>query len=169
MFFLVFFEHGDALTSKDFVFVPLFTDKLVLAEPVGNSSDEVCSFTQSISAKRNPGCGLTMTEIAQQLDRSWYFSSGLDYARYRLSDVHACGQLHKDAPNYLFSCCTFQNYPWNSPRDPDECDAEVLSEAIRPNGSYVYAVPVPAIEQAIVQKHVKLKNRQASFFFVFYF
>ena len=141
----------------DFVYVPLFTDKLVLAEPVGNSSDEVCSFIRSIFTERKPGCGLTMNEIYQQLDRSWYFNPSLNYAQSKLSDMYSCGMSNLDAQNYFFSCTKLQNYPWNSPRDPDECDAEALSEAIRPNGSFVLGVPMQAIEQAVVQKFVRLK------------
>lgn len=136
----------------DFVSVPLCTDRHIMALPIGHSTEGITSFLEQISEKKLVGSGFNMEEIASQLDKSYHFKlrEPEEDDRYVLSKLCSTGNYgpaHPDAEGYLFSCGSFQSHPFNSPLIPDECDAEDLAERPRVNGSFVYRVPLEAIEQ----------------------
>ena len=111
----------------DFLYHPVLTDRHILATPVGHSSDAVSTMIAGIVIRGAPGCGLTMEEIAGQLTRCYWRHPATELSvKSSLEQVAPCGMTHPDAANYLFSCGSFQDYPWDSVLDPDECDDEKL-------------------------------------------
>ena len=138
-----------------FVFHPLFTDRHIMAEPVGHSTVAVSTMLQDIVDNGRAGCGLSMLEVAAQMNKQYWKNPATDFS-FKSNMKGSAGRIYPDAEDFLFSCGTFQSFPWHTLLDPDECYDEALQDAPEQSGSFVYAIPIIAIETAYCERTILL-------------